>query len=179
MRDIKVDTGARKQVELFDRIGTLSDVGKSSGHADSPHLHHQHLRHGVARKMRFLGVGNIGRSKNQLTMAFANKQRRVEGAIRPRGPALATLRVAVRTGPEAPWSKAALIRFRVAPREAEIEPCEDIDCSTTGADPAIVEIEAEYDGEDLEPGPYSVRYRGVDADGVPTRWAFDHSVVVA
>jgi hypothetical protein len=179
LRDITVNTGARKEVELFDRIGTLSDVGKTAGHADSPHLHHQHLRNGVPRKMRFVGVGNVGRTKDQLTTDFASGDRRLQGPIRPSGPAPAILRAWVRSGPEADWSRPARIRFRVAARDQDVEPCDDIDCATAGGDAATFEIDTRYDGEDLAPGPYSIRYRALDAEGNATRWTFDHSLVIA
>ena len=128
--------------------------------------------------MRLRGLGNLGRSTNMLTSDFATGTRKVEGAVRPRGPAIAILSVLVRSGADAEWSKPARLRFEVAPRDDKMKMCDDIDCEMAPGESATFEIEARYDGEDLSPGPYSVRYRGIDASGNPTRWAFDHSLVV-
>jgi hypothetical protein len=179
MRDISVDiTEPKKQVDLFEQIGRISDVGKTAGHADSPHLHHVQVHNGTARKMRLRGLGNVGLSSNKLTPDFASGRRRVEGALRPRGPATAILRVAVRSGPDADWSKRARLRFKVAAKEQAFAPCDDIECATPGASPSGFAIATSYDGETLEAGRYSIRYRALDADGNATRWAFDHSLVI-
>ena len=164
-------------VDPLQRIGRIDS--KHATMPISPHLHHQHRSvNGNGVKMRLL-IGDkmteIGVSKPAPTVA-EEWDRKVSGWDRPRGLADARMTVRVRRASDGRRSAANRLRFVVAPRGAAV-PAGPVALGPSDA-PAGADIAYAFDGPDLEPGKYSLRYRIQDGAGAQSEWAHDDSVVV-
>ena len=171
------------EIIVDERVDPLQRIGRiDSKHATlsiSPHLHHQHRSvNGDGVKMRLL-IGDrmteIGVSKPAPTVA-ETWDRKVSGWDRPRGLADARMTVRVRRASDGRLSAANRLRFVVAPRGAVVTASPGPLGPASG--PGGPDIAYAFDGPDLEPGKYSLRYRVQDGSGAQSDWAHDDSVVV-
>ena len=186
LQNITVKAG--DQVELLRQIGEVGAVGTASAH-----LHHVHWLFNsrgkwVPRKMRF------GRVPYEASLAGP----RIPGQDPAdwRGPADVGTPSNVlfgknlrgwHTEPDARlkvWVRPAdgreLVRrlpFQVGRRAKNFPPCEDPGCDG-GIAPAI-KIDRVFDGDEPDPGDYSLRYRVTDNASNVSEWAYDHSVTVS
>jgi murein DD-endopeptidase MepM/ murein hydrolase activator NlpD len=154
-------------VAALERIGRIGAVGTTA-----PHLHHQHLRHGAPHKMRFDGVDMDASLKDPPfgQVVFGQK---VRGPKVPRGVSRAAYRVAVKRPGDGRWSGFGRLGFVVG--EEGSEPCSSV---AEGSGHTVWFVDAEYDGQELLPGTYLLRYRCRDGAGNQTPWAYDHVRVV-
>jgi len=166
-----------KHVDALQRIGRIDS--KHATISIDPHLHHQHRSvNGEGVKMRLL-IGDkmteIGVSKPAPT-AVDIADRLVSGWDRPRGLAEARMTVQVRRASDGRSSAAKRLRFVVAPRGAVLPASPGPLGPASG--PGGPGIAYAFDGPDVEPGKYSLRYRVQDTAGAQSDWAHDDSVVV-
>jgi murein DD-endopeptidase MepM/ murein hydrolase activator NlpD len=186
MQNITVDKD--DEVVVMQKIGEIGTVGTTAAH-----LHHvQWKKRGdtdewVPRKMRFGGIpyaaslagpripgqdpadwrapNDVGTQDNVL---FGREYRGW-----PTDPdALLTVWARLDDGVKL----RRRLRFRVARNKARFPGCDDPGCD--GGIPPAVQIERVFDGEAVEPGEYSLRYRVTDDEGNVSDWAYDHSVEV-
>jgi hypothetical protein len=165
-----------QRVRAQERIGRIG----STYHGDqaiSPHLHHQHLRHGKPVKMKLLIHGKetpIGASRKRADRTVV-WDARVPGWVRPRGPAAARLSVRARRAADERWSQQKPLRFVVAERKHGVPDEQD---ALFDAPPGTEAIAVDYNGPGVEPGEYTLRYRATGEAGSQTPWAYDESIMV-
>jgi hypothetical protein len=165
-----------EHVDPLQRIGRIDS--KHHSMQISPHLHHQHLRNGDGVPMRLL----IGDKMTEIPVSKRAPvvdetwEKLVSGWDRPRGLARARLTARVRRASDGRWSAANRLRFVVAPRGADVPPA-PVTLGPADA-PAGSDIAYAFDGPDVEPGKYSLRYRVHGSSGAQSDWAHDDSVVV-
>jgi len=169
-------------VKPGERVAAQQRIGKIGAryHGSepiSPHLHHQHLKDGEPVKMNLLIYGEetpigVSRANPGRTLVWATK---VPGWIQPRGPAPARLSARTRRAADQVWSRRNTLRFFVGPKDVDVPEEQDALFSTTAFGGAIA---YDYNGPDMGPGEYTVRYRARGDDGTETAWAYDKSIVV-
>jgi murein DD-endopeptidase MepM/ murein hydrolase activator NlpD len=178
MNKIKVKPG--DQVALGQRLGRISDVGKTNG----THLHHQHrkLPDGVTDpalgrgiKMKILGKP-VDSSQDDPQGDFDGET--IAGAALPGTPQVRPeMLVSVRRASDHKWSRWSRLVFEVTPKGKPRGPGIDPGCEAAGVVSSL-SIEHIYDGPGLHPGYYSLRYRVVDDHGRAGPWVYDHSLVI-
>ena len=169
-------------VKPGERVAAQQRIGKIGAkyHGSepiSPHLHHQHLKNGEPVKMKLLIYGKetpigVSRANPGRTLAWGTK---VPGWIQPRGPAPARLSARTRRASDQVWSRRNALRFIVGPKDADVPEEQDALFGTTEHDGGIAHL---YNGPDVDPGEYTVRYRARGDAGTETAWAYDNSIVV-
>jgi hypothetical protein len=183
LKKLRVRSGDR--VEAGQKLGRISDVGSPMG----PHLHLQ-VRRRASRSTSVL-------QGTPVKLRLGGKELRASAAdSETRDPNLPTvfgqdvtgvgpahdqvrpeLRVAVRRESDGRWSKYRRLQFFVSKSGHRVPDCVDVGCDG-GADSGGLTIEHLYDGPELAPGAYSLRYRVRDELGHASAWANDHSLVV-
>ena len=169
-------------VEPHEWVRTQQRIGRigaryHGGQPISPHLHHQHRKDGEPVRMKLLIHGRetpiaVSQKDPERTLAWDTK---VPGWTQPRGPAPGRFSVRTRGAADQDWSRQSNLRFDVAARDAGVPEEQEalFDKSTPWAD-----VARDYDGPDVEPGNYTVRYRARGDAGTETPWAYDQSIVV-
>jgi hypothetical protein len=173
------------RVEAGQKLGRISNVGSPGG----PHLHLQLRRRasrstgalqGTAMKLRLGGkvlraseAGSETRDPSLPTI-FGQDVRGV-GPARPQ--VRPELRVAARRASDGRWSKYRKLQFFVSKTGHRVPDGVDPGCGG-GQDSSGLTIEHLYDGPELAPGNYSLRYRVRDDLGNVSQWARDDSLVV-
>ena len=143
----------------------------------SPHLHHQHRKNGKPVKMKLLINGKetplgVSQKDPQRAMAWGAT---VPGWTQPRGPAPARLSVRTRRAADQDWSRQSTLRFVVAAKDAGVPEEQEALFETPAP---MADIAYDYDGPDVKPGDYTIRYRGQGDAGTQTPWVYDQSIVV-
>ena len=165
-----------QRVRAQQRIGRIGSRYHGSG-AISPHLHFQQRRDGEPVTMRLLVEGEeipVDISRRSPT-GIERWDRPVPGWLRPRGPAPARLLVRARDAATGRWSAWNDLRFILATKD---DPALDEQAGAFGTVDADTDIAFDYNGPEVEPGAYTVRYRAIGDGGTRTPWAYDRSVRV-
>jgi murein DD-endopeptidase MepM/ murein hydrolase activator NlpD len=167
-------------VSAQQRIGRIGSTYYGAN-VISPHLHHQHRRKGEPVKMRLYVGGKVV----PITISKADGGKRpqresgtIAGWVQPSGLARARLSLRTRDAETQELSRPQRLFFRIAAAGQELpeEPfAANAEEATDGEVPMIA---ITYDGPQLDPGDYSVRYRAVSDAGGKTPWGYDHSLVV-
>ena len=165
-----------ERVKAQQRIGKIGATYYGSDPI-SPHLHHQHRKDGEPVKMKLLIYGEqtpigVSRKNPRRTIIWDTK---VPAWVRPRGPAPARVSVRTRRAADGKWSRQNTLRFVVSPRGVDAP--EEQDALFGPVIPAG-DIAYDYDGPDVEPGEYTVRYRAHGDAGTTTPWTHDQSIIV-
>jgi hypothetical protein len=165
-----------QRVRAQQRIGKIGSTYYGST-SISPHLHHQHLKDGKPVKMNLLIDGEmtpigVSRKNPNRTIVWDKK---VPGWIRPRGPAAARLAVRTRRASDGQWSRPNGLHFVVATGKDAVPDDQD---ALFDAGPGTEAIAFDYNGPEVQPGEYTLRYRALGDAGTRTPWAYDRSVVV-
>jgi hypothetical protein len=164
-----------ERVDPLQRIGRIDS--KHHSMVISPHLHHQHRRNGTGIPMRLLirdKMTDIPVSK-EAPVVIETWDRKVAGWDRPRGLARAGLTAKVRRASDGRWSAGNRLRFVMAPLGGDVSAAPS---AALGPVDASSDIAYAFDGPDVEPGKYSLRYRIQDGSGAQSAWVHDDSVVV-
>jgi len=174
------------QVKPLEWVSAQQRIGRigSTYYGDSvisPHLHHQHRRKGEPIKMRLYVGGKVAPISISKADGGKRPQREsgtIAGWVQPNGLARARLSLRTRDAETQKMSRLQRLFFRIAARGQEL-PDEPYPASAEEAvDGAAPMIAITYDGPQLDPGDYSVRYRAVSDAGDETPWGYDHSLVV-
>jgi hypothetical protein len=181
MDHIQVRRGDK--VKAGQKLGRVSNVGAPGG----PHLHLQVRKLGPGTgvmagrpvKMRLRGKlmkASIGDSDFRPEAWGTHFGQDVTGLPHPKEEVHPEMRVAVRRASDGAWSRYRRLEFFVDKASARTT-CVDPGCDSDGFGRGA-SIEHIYDGPELAPGTYSVRYRVVNDLGDESPWVVDDSIVV-
>jgi hypothetical protein len=176
MKEIRVrpfsEDPERGTVIALQKIGEIGKVG-----ARAPHLHHRHYRRTPSGDFRPIKM-RFGREPCFASISGPRGvSRKSVTGYRIRGwdpdlDAVLTVRVHWADGTD---SRLRRLRFAVAKSHVAVPPCPDPGC---GPSHAMTKIVRRYDGPELAPGDYSVRYRCKDDLGTESTWAYDHTISI-
>jgi hypothetical protein len=158
------------QVRLLEEVGRISDVGAE----DAFHLHHRHHHRKIDGEWQPVQM-SFGKVPYEVSRATVPPGKVIKSTSNIRGwtrSKKARLGVTVRfpDGREARRGLSFTVSASPMPPSSQ-----DLGC---GVEPITVAIGLPYDGPELPPGDYVVRYRATDDRGQTGMFAFDKSLTV-